>query len=1053
MDSGGFMKIKMQREDSMVKKLRKRLVALVLVAGLVLGNFAGQDIMVYAADTASGAIGSIHWELDAQGTLLFRGSGKFPLLEPDCIPWLDYASKIKAVTFEINNVSDGDMTNYFVNCTNLQSVSDLPAGVRNLTQTFERCRSLRQVGKIPDSVETMERTFERCTSLNQTIKIPKNVKNIKGAFQECSALTRVPVIETTQVKDYSNLLQGTAITQPITIPYGVTDISGTFAQCKSLTSAPVLPQGITQAANCFYECEALTKAPKLPKTIENISEMFYGCRNLSELADIPPSVKSMARCYAQCIRAKGAFTIYTTINEATEYDQFSAVTGLCDSSENGEFLGAAGGGLSVDYIAGNAHLIRKYLSAGWNCGNLEFAGQWGNLKVGERKEQTVADCTANPLAAATYTGKPICPVPKIFYGSVQLTEGADYTLSYDNNINPGTAAVIITGMGNYTGSKTIFFTIRKATLTGIIAKSYQGIYDGQFHGITIEEIPGAQIRYGMKEGQYTSVECPTFKDAGVYTIYYEITKTGYEKVVGKQQVEIKKKEITDVVFPTTREAVYGKSLQEMMTSGMKDSLGTFYWKDPDRIPTVDETEALMIYEPADKKNYDYTQVQGYDSSSGNIMRNVTFTILRRKGELPELSVGFLAEGDLLEQSQIRSSEPDVGEFVWAKPEEKVTGKKSEYTLIFQPRDMRNYDWSYLNQKELDWNVFQIQQKVEVVPYPEPVEIVYGNSLGSKAFTGTNPNVKYRWLDDTVVPDKPGPQTIQILYRGESIEREIEVVVLKKKPDYVIPVLASVTYAPTQTLEQIPLPSGWKWSNPKIVPEAGRENYEAYFTPEDTEHYQTIYEQIPLMVEKSLPEPERPFVQAQLDNETICLKEIDLPAGWYWKNPDQPLGEGEHLVTVVFVPEDEKNYLQWEGKITVSVKKKAGTAPARAAKPNTIKKETAVQTVKMVKNDERTLFGAKTQSIKTGKVKFKKNQYRNKKICLSWKKVKRAKGYQVIFMKRKKGKTRMVKVTSKTKLSLPWNGIGKCYVKIRAFQMKGKKRIYGSWSACRQVKSH
>lgn len=101
----------------------------------------------------------------------------------------------------------------------------------------------------------------------------------------------------------------------------------------------------------------------------------------------------------------------------------------------------------------------------------------------------------------------------------------------------------------------------------------------------------------------------------------------------------------------------------------------------------------------------------------------------------------------------------------------------------------------------------------------------------------------------------------------------------------------------------------------------------------------------------------------------------------------------------------------------------------------------------------TLFGVKTQKQKPGKVRFKKIGYRGGKIRLVWEKSKNAKGYQVVFMKRKKGKMRMVKYTKRTKVSLTWNGVGKCYVKIRAFQIQGKKRTYGSWSVCKRVKSH
>ena len=103
------------------------------------------------------------------------------------------------------------------------------------------------------------------------------------------------------------------------------------------------------------ECvDVLVKAPSLPKTIENISEMFYGCEKLKAVPNIPSSVKNMSGCYAGCVRASGSCTIYAVINDTAGYNKFAAVTSVCDSSVKGEFLGAAGTGMAVNYIAGNA---------------------------------------------------------------------------------------------------------------------------------------------------------------------------------------------------------------------------------------------------------------------------------------------------------------------------------------------------------------------------------------------------------------------------------------------------------------------------------------------------------------------------------------------------------------------------------------------------------------------------------------------------------------------------------------------------------------------------
>ena len=1106
----------------MVKKLKKRLTTLILVAGLLLGTLAGNGVVVSAAEDVWGTIGPIRWDLDSEGNLLFRGSLKFPLLEPDKIPWREYAGRIKSVTFDVSSIQDGDLTNYFYNCVNLQSVGDFPNGIRNLTQTFQNCRSLRSVGKIPDSVETMEHTFENCTSFNQAVTIPKSVKKLKGVFQGCAALSRLPNIETTQVKDYSYLLQGTSVAKPVSIPTGVTNVTAMFKDCKKLTDSPELPEGITEAAKCFYQCNSLSKAPSLPKTIENISEMFYGCEKLKAVPNIPSSVKNMSGCYAGCVRASGSCTIYAVINDTAGYNKFAAVTSVCDSSAKGEFLGAAGTGMAVNYIAGNAHLIRRYLAAGWNCGNLETTGVWGKLKAGEKISQSLEDCTVSLLSTVTYTGKAICPEPKVYYGSVLLKENTDYTVAYTDNISAGTATVIITGIGDYSGKKQLSFTIRKAILTGVNAKSYQGvfdekahgitlktpagttvrygtksgeysltasprytlpgkytvyyqvsranyttvtgsadvtivqgtmpvvaegysgIYDGKEHGIRVIGVDGAKIRYGTSTGKYTAVECPKYKDAGTYNIYYQVTKTGYGQVTGVQQIEIKKKPVTDVTFPITNEVIYGASLCDIPTTGMQDDYGTFTWMDPTYVPSVDDAKSPMCYEPSDKKNYDYREVQGYDSKSGNIVRDVVLSVRRKKGELPHISAGFLAEGDELEKSEIVPDNLELGDFYWAKPEEKVTQSKSEYTLIFRPKDLRNYDWSEWSQNELDWNRFQIQQKVDVVPYPEPMEIVYGDTLGSKSFMGKNPDVKYRWQDEAATPQETGLQKLMILYRNQEIMREMEVVVLKRKPDYVIPVLEAVSYHPEQRLKDIKLPEHWYWTEPECVLRAGTAYYEAYYEPEDTEHYQTVYEKIPLHVQEAavVPKP------AITPGETPSPQPTKVPGETSEPQPTITPDVGvkpEATAVPSQVPGDNGTEAE---KTSAAVQQQIKKSSPEINKAAVISTEGADRPGKKL-----TLFGVKTQKQKPGKVRFKKTGYRGGKIRLVWGKSKNAKGYQIVFMKRKKGKMRMVKYTKRTKLSLTWNGVGKCYVKIRAFQIQGKKRTYGSWSVCKRVKSH
>lgn len=64
------------------------------------------------------------------------------------------------------------------------------------------------------------------------------------------------------------------------------------------------------------------------------------------------------------------------------------------------------------------------------------------------------------LSTYTYSGSPLTPDPVLSYNGRTLVKGTDYTLTYSNNINPGTATVIITGKGDFTGTVKVSFTIK-----------------------------------------------------------------------------------------------------------------------------------------------------------------------------------------------------------------------------------------------------------------------------------------------------------------------------------------------------------------------------------------------------------------------------------------------------------------------------------------------------------------------------------------------------------------------------------------------------------------
>ena len=65
----------------------------------------------------------------------------------------------------------------------------------------------------------------------------------------------------------------------------------------------------------------------------------------------------------------------------------------------------------------------------------------------------------------TYSGEAIMPIPVVMYGEKALVKDTDYVISYENNIEAGTAAAIIKGIKGYSGTLKVQFEIKNVALT------------------------------------------------------------------------------------------------------------------------------------------------------------------------------------------------------------------------------------------------------------------------------------------------------------------------------------------------------------------------------------------------------------------------------------------------------------------------------------------------------------------------------------------------------------------------------------------------------------
>ena len=100
---------------------------------------------------------------------------------------------------------------------------------------------------------------------------------------------------------------------------------------------------------------------------------------------------------------------------------------------------------------------------------------------------SLENAQVNVTGSYTYNGQAHTPssAVTVTLNGTTLTEGEDYTLTYTNNVNAGTATVTATGAGNYTGAAEGSFTISKATPTYTVPTNLTATYGETLTNVTL----------------------------------------------------------------------------------------------------------------------------------------------------------------------------------------------------------------------------------------------------------------------------------------------------------------------------------------------------------------------------------------------------------------------------------------------------------------------------------------------------------------------------------------------------------------------------------------
>ena len=191
-----------------------------------------------------------------------------------------------------------------------------------------------------------------------------------------------------------------------------------------------------------------------------------------------------------------------------------------------------------------------------------------------RKLLTHGDISVGNISTVTYNGQAQTPAVTVKDGNKTLTAGTDYTVSYSNNTNAGTAKVTITAASTsewYAGTVTKTFTIAKAAISATATnRSYT--YNGSSRTITVSvtrPTSGYTVWYSTNNSTWSTTK-PRYTNAGTYRIYWKVTAANYNDKTGSATLTINMVTVTDGNISME----YGGNVAELTIHDMGNQQGS-----------------------------------------------------------------------------------------------------------------------------------------------------------------------------------------------------------------------------------------------------------------------------------------------------------------------------------------------------------------------------------------------------------------------------------------------------------------------------------------------
>ena len=430
------------------------------------------------------------------------------------------------------------------------------------------------------------------------------------------------------------------------------------------------------------------------------------------------------------------------------------------------------------------------------------------------------------------------------------------------------------------------------SFSGISAAAYEGVYDGSPHGITLTGVPsGAIVKYGESADSCTQ-DSLTYTDFtnGEKTVYYKVSQSGYADASGSATVNITKRPLTVSSITENKTYAYasgsdGKAIGVNIAG---------------KLPTDRGTTAYAVAKTDTEKLLSEVTVD----TAGNLTYKVNQVDASKVGKTAIITVTASMENYA----------------------------NAGYTLTISITDKKTVEIKSGNTVSVDGS--------NALTYGEKVsKLTLGNTVFVEAGTDDVIEGILSWSNPDEIPAVGTTQAGWVFKPADSthyaeLTGTAAITVAKATPIVVtVPTVAERGYNPDAALTGSDITGGsvtgadgnslagtWSFTGTNIIPTVNNKGYQAVFTPDDTNNYNTVTRTITVTVNKAAKTPNMPEAAMAPAHSTKKVGDITLPDGWSWQEADKDtaLADGVAVTaTAVYTGADKGNYETESVSITIT----------------------------------------------------------------------------------------------------------------------------------------